>query len=151
MATACLALLLLTATRFDHLPHEMRDDWSYARAGGIQRLSFGRFINSLRRRLVNRERVMDSLEWILRDYVIAQHLRVANGKLPFNIYRFVQEGDALRFFDRTRPIDMNSARFTALSNTVSGLGFVEPLSFEDHPLTAEGEAFVETGDWAEVM
>lgn len=149
MATACLGLLLLTGTRFDHLAHEMREDWAYARAGGTQRLSLGRFILNLRRRMANDEAVRDLAEWILRDYVIAQHLRVANGKLPFNTYRFVQEGDALRFFDRTRPIDMNSARFTALSFTVSDLGFVEPLSFDEHALTTDGEAFLESGDWTE--
>ncbi len=147
MATACIALLLLTATRFDHLPHEHRDDWSYARAGGIQRLSFDRFISSLRRRLADKATVGDVAEWVLRDYVIAQHLRVANSKLPFNTFRFVQEGDALRFFDRTRPIDMNSARFIALSRTLSDLGFIAPLTLERHPLTPDGQTFLETGDW----
>lgn len=147
MATACLALLLLAATRFDHLPHEHRDDWSYARAGGIQRLSFDRFIWSLRRRATEKATVGEVAEWVLRDYVVAQHLRVANSKLPYNTFRFVLEGNSLRFFDRTRPINMNSARFVALSHTVSDLGFVTPLALEQHPLTPDGRTFLETGDW----
>jgi hypothetical protein len=86
-------------------------------------------------------------EWLLQDYVISQHLRVAAAKLPFDTYRFVREGDRLRFFDRSRPIGMNSARFDALSYTVSGIGFVGPLSFDDHPLTDVGREFLERGDW----
>jgi hypothetical protein len=147
VATACVAMLLLTATRFDYPLLEHRGDWAYARAGGIQRLSFDRFISSLRRRISERATVAEVAEWVLRDYVIAQHLRIASSKLPFNTYRFTQEGEALRFFNRTRPIDMNSARFNALSHTLSGLGFVGPLSLEAHPLTAEGRDFLETGDW----
>ncbi|MFL5796556.1 MAG: hypothetical protein ACJ77A_01320 [Actinomycetota bacterium] len=147
LATACLALMLLTATRFDYRPLEYRDDWSYARVGGIQRLSFDGFVSSLRRRVEEQASVGDAAGWLLQDYVIAQHLRVAGSKLPFNTYRFVQEGDALRFFDRTRPIGMNSARFDALSHTVSDLGFVGPLALQDHLLTPQGERFLGSGDW----
>lgn len=147
LATSCLALALLTATRFDCPPVEFRDDWAYARAGGMQRLSFDGFVSAMRRRVEQQATVGEVAEWMLRDYVIAQHLRVAGSKLPFNTYRFVQEADSLRFFDRSRPIGMNSARFEALSHTVGDLGFVAPLSLEDHGLTPEGREFLEVGDW----
>lgn len=147
MASACLALLLLTASRFDYPLLEHRDDWEYARLGGTQRLSLDRFISALRKRTDAGQTIADLARWLLEDYVIAQHLRVAASKLPYNTYRFVREGNALRFFDRTRPIDLNSARFVALSNTVSDLGFVGPLALKGHKLTAPGKAFLENGDW----
>ena len=147
LTTGCIALLFLLAGRFAHPAVLARDDWSFAHLGGIGRLSLHGFLTSLQRRFARGDSVGDVAEWLLRDYVIAQHQRIAAGKLPFNTYRFVREGDRLRFFDRTRPIDMNSARFDALSYMVSDLDFVRPLRLANHVLTPDGEAFLQHGDW----
>jgi hypothetical protein len=146
--SACLAVMMLVGARFDLPQLRMREDWTFAQFGGLQRLSLNGFISGLRHRIDEGATIGDLAEWLVRDYVISQHLRVAAAKLPFNTYRFVREGDRLRFFDRTRPIGMNSARFEALSYTMSGIGFVEPLTFDDHPLTDAGSELLERGDWS---
>jgi hypothetical protein len=147
VVTACLAMMMLVGARFDLPQLHLREDWAYAQLGGLQRLGLSGFVSGLRYRKDGGATVGDLAEWLLQDYVISQHLRVAAAKLPFDTYRFVREGDRLRFFDRSRPIGMNSARFDALSYTVSGIGFVGPLSFDDHPLTDVGREFLERGDW----
>ena len=126
-ATASIALLLLTASRFDHAAHRFRPDWQLARAGGSARLSLDRFIGLLRRSEASDASVGELAESVLRSYVISQHARVANSKLPYDTFRFVQEGDRLRFFDRPRPLGLNSARFDTLANVASDLDLSGPL------------------------
>jgi len=147
LTTGSIALLHLIAGRFAHPAVMAREEWSFAHLGGVGRLSLHGFVTSIQRRFDRGDSVGDIAEWLLRDYVIAQHLRVAAGKLPFNTYRFVREGGRLRFFDRTRPIGMNSARFEALSYMMSDLDFVEPLHLTSHALTPDGETFLARGDW----
>lgn len=147
LATAALALLMLTATRFDHLGQALRPEWSFARAGGTQRLSFDRFIGSLRAGLAARLTLGEFAAVLLRDSVIAQHIRVANGKLPYNTFRFVQEGTNIRFFARSRDVGLNSARFDTLSHHLSDLDFAMPLALASHPLTTAGFELLETGEW----
>ena len=84
-------------------------------------------------------------EWLVRFYVIGQHLRVAASKLPSNTYRFVREGDNLRFIDKPRPVEFNDSRFDAMKFTLAGLGLVGPLGLDRHPLDDAGLEFRETG------
>jgi hypothetical protein len=147
IAWASLALLVLVATRFDHSPHRFRPDWEVARAGGVQRLSLDRYISLQRQYASAGLTVGELVARLIETYIVSQHLRTANSKLPYDTFRFVQEGRSLRFFDRSRPMGLNSARFNTLANTLSDLAFCGPLATPDHALTSEGFEFLETGDW----
>ena len=143
--TAAFALLLLTASRIDPATMAGRPEWAYAQLGGRGRLSIDQFHRDLATRRSRHATVADVAEWLVRFYVIGQHLRVAASKLPSNTYRFVREGDSLRFIDKPRPVEFNNSRFDAMRFTLAGLGLVGPLGLDRHPLDVAGLEFRETG------
>jgi hypothetical protein len=147
LASSSLALLLLTATRLDHAGHRFRPDWHLAQSGGSERLSLDRFITTLRSMIVTQATIGGLVERLLHSYVLQQHIRIANSKLPFDTFRFVLEDGRLRFFDRSRPIGLNSARFDTLANTLSDLDFCSPLMLAEHAVTDAGRDLLETGNW----
>ncbi|MYH88207.1 MAG: hypothetical protein F4125_06385 [Acidimicrobiaceae bacterium] len=83
-----------------------------------------------------------------RDYVIAQHERVATAKLPTtgDTFRFRREAGRLRFFHKDAQAGMNDSRFNALATFVYELGWSGYLYFEHHGLTEEGEFLRTHGD-----
>lgn len=145
-AAACVALLLLVATRMDSPALWARDDWRYGELGGLGRLSLHWFVRRVGQHRDSGADVGALASWLVSECVIAQHLRTAASKLPENTYRFVREGGCLRFFDRARPVRFNNPRFDALSHTASGIGLVTPLVLDEHPLTAAGRRLLEQGD-----
>lgn len=144
--TAAIALLLLTHSRFSGSGSTSRPEWTYAQLGGRSRLSMDQFQRDLARHRRQGSTLGDLAEWLLRTYVIGQHLRVAASKLPFNTYRFTREGDYLRFVDKPRPVAFNDSRFNAMAFTLVDLGLAGPLGLDEHPLDEAGTYLRETGD-----
>lgn len=145
---ACLAILTLIGARFGSQETEMRyqQDWQLMRAGGSFRLAVSRFLNQWRTRLRSADPAADVLRWLLDEYVIRQHVRVATAKLPGTYtFRFIREGDRLRFNDLPATARMNGSRFNSISTVLHELGFVGPLAAEDHALTAAGHALLDHG------
>ena len=145
---ACLAILALIAARFGSQETEMRyrPDWALLRAGGSFRLALSRFLNQWRARQRAADTAADVLRWLLDDYVIRQHVRVATAKLPGTYtFRFTREGDRLRFNDLPATARMNGSRFNSISTVLHELGFVGPLASDHHALTAAGYNLLEHG------
>jgi hypothetical protein len=145
------ALLLLIAARLGSpaTATQYENDWDIVIEGGVSRLAMSRFFAQLRRRTMAGETVSDLLRWLLTDYVIRQHERVAVGKLPEDTYRFRRDGDALRFFSQPAFSIMNNSRFDALAMTVHELGFVGALGNDRHALSEDGRRLLEDGDLPE--
>lgn len=144
-------LLLLTLVAARVWPKEMQltyaDDWPMLREGGVRRLAMERFLRELRTRHVAGASIADVGRWIIDEYVLRQHNRVALTKLrDGDTFRLRLEAGSVRFFDRDTPAVMNDPRYTALATCVAELGWVSSLFDADHKLTAEGRAVVRDGD-----
>ncbi|GAA3945404.1 hypothetical protein [Actinoplanes auranticolor] len=147
---AMLAILLLVHRRLGSAGRQadLGDDAELLAEGGGQRIGMTRFYGLLQRRLVANQTIAELLQWIITDFVIVQHERVATAKLPDSgdTFRFRRVGDALRFFPADAPVAFNDSRFGALSTIVHELGLVSSLTLEQRELTAAGRALLTDGD-----
>lgn len=123
-------------------------DWFPVLEGGRDRLGLQRFIDALRTKVQADATIGDVARWLILDYVIAQHERVATAKLPTtgDTFRFRRESGRLRFFPKDAQVGMNDSRFNALATFVFELGWSGYLYVEDHGLTDEGEQLRTDGD-----
>ena len=123
---ALVALILLLRERFG-LPKRGAEFWqeqSLLAEGGALRNGMARFMRLLNRRLLRDPTIAELARWLIEDFVIVQHERVATAKLPDDTYRVRRVGDSLRFFAQETPAEFNDSRFLALSTTVHELGWV---------------------------
>jgi hypothetical protein len=90
-------------------------------------------------------------KWVLSDYIIRQHERIAVAKLAQtgDTFRFRRQGDQLRFYEVEAPARMSNSRFQALATTVHELGFTASLYTESHTLSPDGRRLFEKGDLPE--
>ena len=144
-----LVLLMLVAARV--WPKELQlayaDDWHLLREGGVRRLSVDRFIRQLRAMEGDGATIGEVGRWIIDQYVVRQHNRVALTKLrDGDTFRLRLEAGTVRFFDRETPAPMNDPRYTALATCADELGWADSLFDAPHPLTAEGLRLVHEGD-----
>ena len=123
-------------------------DWFPVHAGGRQRLGMQRFLGKLRDVADGGGTVRAVAEWLTRDYVIAQHERVATAKLSTtgDTFRFRREAGRLRFFAKRAQVGMNDSRFDALSTFLFELGWSGDMGSKGHCLSREGEEMRVTGD-----
>ncbi|HZT65152.1 MAG TPA: hypothetical protein VFA11_05120 [Acidimicrobiales bacterium] len=146
-----LTLLALVACRVGSRRNELAfgEDWDICRDGGVSRLALSRFFNQWRDR--QHLSLSEAARWVLGDYVIRQHERVAVAKLAQNgdTFRFRRQGDYLRFYDAFAPARMSNSRFQALATTVYELGFVDSLYGATHTLTDAGRRLLADGDLPE--
>lgn len=150
--TVAFASLCLLVGRFGRpqTALEYGQDWFLFRAGDTARLAMSRFLNQMRDSDRFGATAAERLAWLLTDYVIEQHRRVATSKLPHSdTFRFQREGNRLRFLDLPHPAMMNNSRFAALSTMVHELGFVGALTSEDHTLTPAGVSLLADGEFDE--
>lgn len=124
------------------------DDWFPVLEGGRERLGMQRFLAQLRERVRDEATVSDIAQWLVKDYVIAQHERVATAKLATtgDTFRFRREAGRLRFFPKDAVVGMNDSRFNALATFLFELGWSGYLYEEDHGLSDEGELVRAVGD-----
>jgi hypothetical protein len=146
---ACVAILALVAERLGgpEVQAAYVDDWDICLDGGVARLALNRFLVQWRKRQSEDATVRAAARWLVDDYVIRQHERIAFAKLAQtgDTFRFRREGSQLRFFEAEAPAGMGSSRFQAISTTVHDLGYVGSLAAPDHPLTPDGRALLEGG------
>lgn len=144
---AMLAILCLIYLRFGSPACWMKPEWTIAHMGADGRLSVDGFVKTLRARLDQQVLTIgDVVRWLYEDYVILQHQLVATSKLPENTFRFVREGNRLRFYNLANGLDFNDSRFDALSTTIHELGLAGDLLLVDHPLTPDGRRLLAQGD-----
>jgi hypothetical protein len=118
-AVAGLAVLLLVARR---LPTPTGAALSAWRAIGIQRSEnqpglLG-LLAQLEDHLAGGPVIAETLEWLVRRYVIAAHERIAYSKLPEFTFRFRLEGGRLRFYPNA------PGRFILASNRQEALALL---------------------------
>lgn len=149
---AALLTLTLIACRFGSRETEMRhrDDWDLMVHGGQRRLAMSLFFSRWRGFLDSGALAGDVLAWLLEHYVIRQHLRVANSKLPQNdTFRFMREGAHLRFHDLGAHITMNNSRFNSITTVLYELGLMGQVTTANHAPTSAGQRLLEVGDLPE--
>jgi hypothetical protein len=145
-AMLCILLLLSARLGSPSLAERYEDDWDFVRVGGVRRLGLDRFLRHVRRRSMAGASLGDMIHWIVNDYVVRQHERVAASKLPDDTFRFRQVGDRLRFLRFDAPAGFNDSRFNALAYSVVDLGLVESMFGQSHKLSRFGKSLLETGD-----
>jgi hypothetical protein len=145
---ALVALILLLRERFG-LPKrgaEFGQEQSLLAEGGALRNGMARFMRLLNQRLLRNPTIAELARWLIEDFVIVQHERVAIAKLPDDTYRVRRVGDSLRFFAQETPAGFNDSRFLALSTTVHELGWVATFRGAERKLTPSGHALLTDGD-----
>jgi len=145
---ALVALILLLRERFG-LPKrstEFGQEQRFLAEGGALRNGMARFMYLLNQRLLRGPTIAELIQWIIEDFVIVQHERVATAKLPDDTYRVRRVGDSLRFFAQEAPAALNDSRFLALSTTVHELGWVTTFRDAERKLTPSGQALLTDGD-----
>jgi hypothetical protein len=145
---ALVALILLLRERFG-LPKrgaEFLHEQHLLAEGGALRNGMARFMHLLNQRLLRDPTVAELTRWLIEDFVIVQHERVATAKLPDDTYRVRRVGDSLRFFAQEVPAVFNDSRFLALSTTVHELGWVSTFREAERELTPSGHALLTDGD-----
>lgn len=150
---ALLALLLLLRERFG-LPRrapEYAKEQTLLAEGGSLRIGMARFMHQLNQQMLRDPTLGDLARWLVEDFVIVQHERVATAKLPDDTYRMRRVGDAIRFFAQESPAAFNDSRFRALSTTVHELGWVSTLNRPERRLTESGQSLLTDGDLPQGM
>lgn len=147
---AALTLVTFVAARLWSAELVLKEpaDWFPVQAGGRERLGMHRFLGELRDIANDGGTVRDVAEWLTRDYVIAQHERVATAKLSTtgDTFRFRREAGRLRFFTKPVQVGMNDSRFNALSTFLFELGWCGYMERTGHDLSDEGEEVRLRGD-----
>jgi hypothetical protein len=105
-----------------------------------------RFAHLLNQRLLRDPTIAELAQWLIEDFVIVQHERVATAKLPDDTYRVRRVGGGLRFFAQEAPAAFNDSRFLALSTTVHELGWVTTFREAERKLTLSGRALLTDAD-----
>ncbi|GAA4243240.1 hypothetical protein [Dactylosporangium darangshiense] len=145
---AMLAVLLLLYRRVG-TPGRIADlqrDSDLLSEGDARRIGMARFFALLHKQLLAGQTLAAVARWILSDFVITQHERVASAKLPDDTFRFRRVGDRLRFFNQETPVGFNDSRFVALRTAAHELNLVTSLAQPERKLTAAGKKLLERGD-----
>ncbi len=145
---AMLAMVLLTHRRVGTPGRiaDLGDDARLLAEGGSLRIGMVRFFTELNRRLMAGQTLADFARWLIHDFVIIQHERVATAKLPDDTFRLRRVGDSLRFFPQEAGAGLNDSRYVALSTTAHELGLVSCMREPDRRFTALGRRLLERGD-----
>jgi hypothetical protein len=145
---AVLAMVLLTHRRVGTPSRtaDLGDDARLLAEGGSLRIGMVRFFSELNRRLMARQTLAELARWLIQDFVIIQHERVATAKLPDDTFRLRRVGDSLRFFPQEAGAGLNDSRYLALSTTAHELGLVSSMREPNRRLTTTGRRLLELGD-----
>jgi hypothetical protein len=150
---AVLVILALIAVRIGTPAVQVAyaGDWDICLDGGVSRLALSRFFSQWRRHRMAGMTLGNAARWLLSDYVIRQHERVATAKLAQtgDTFRFRRQGDRLRFYDADTRANMTNSRFQALATVIHELGFTGSLYAESHPLSPDGRRLLDSGDLPE--
>lgn len=143
-----IAILLLLYRRLGTPARvsEMEADWDLLRSGESLRVGMLQFFQQLHRKVLAGETLSLVARWIITNFLIIQHERVATAKLPEDTFRVRRIGTQLQFFMQEAPAEFNDSRFVALSTTVHELGFVSSLREPSRKLTPVGRELLRQGD-----
>jgi hypothetical protein len=115
--------------------------------GGSTRNGMSRFFTLLGPKITGGATLSELAWWLVNDYVIVQHERVATSKLPDDTFRVRRSGgEQLRFFQQEAPAQFADSRYLALSTTVHEVGLVSNLWQPGHRLSQAGRQLLRDGD-----
>jgi hypothetical protein len=145
---AMLAMVLLIHRRIGTPGRiaDIGDDARLLAEGGSLRIGMTRFFTEFNSRLMAGQTLADIARWLIHDFVIIQHERVATAKLPDDTFRLRRVGDSLRFFPQEAGAGLNDSRYVALSTTAHELGLVSCMRESNRRLTPSGRRLLERGD-----
>ena len=145
---AMLAILLTIHRRLGTPARvaELLADQQILAEGGSLRVGMARFFTLLNRRLLAGNTLSKLARWVIKDFVIVQHERVATAKLPDDTFRVRRVGDHVKFSMHDAPAAFNDSRFVALSTTAHELGLVSSLRAPQRKLTTDGNLLLHEGD-----
>jgi hypothetical protein len=147
MVAGMVTMLALILLRFGKEELWTQPEWEISKMGANGRLSLDGFVRTMQKKLMSGPfTVMEITKWLYEDYIILQHLLVANGKLPENTFRFQRDGQRLRFFNLNNSLSFMDSRFNSISTTIYELGFCGDMSLPDHALTSQGRQLLSEGD-----
>jgi len=145
--TGMIVLLAAVALRFGGPQLRIRPPWEIARMGKAGRLSFDGFLRDLDALRAHPGLTIEEVvRRLISRYMIAQHLRVARGKLPENTFRFERQDGGLRFHQLGNPVSFADSRFDSVSTHLHELGLCSGFSSTSHGLTPQGRQLLEEGD-----
>jgi hypothetical protein len=145
---AMLSILLLIYRRVG-TPQRQADlagDARFLTQGDTVRIGMSWFLGQLHERLRAGTTIGDLLCWILHDFVLVQHERVAHSKLPDDTFRFRRVADNVRFLSDDASAGFTDSRFGAVSTVVHELGLVSWLAGEQRTLSSAGCRLRQDGD-----
>ncbi len=146
---AMLALVLLIHRRIGTLGRiqDLGEDAHLLAEGRGLRIGMLRFFEQLTKRLMTKATLSDLARWLIHDFVIVQHERVATAKLPDDTFRLRRVGDSVQFFPHQEAgAVLNNSRYGALSTTAHELGLVSSLRDPQRRLTVAGRRLLRKGD-----
>jgi len=117
------------------------DAWYWAREGGVRRRSMEIFVRQMDEQIVNEASLLDTLDWIFRDYIIAQHTITSLEKWhqrKANTFHFNFENGIFEWVQ----MDSNSlsaSRFSYAYNMIRDLGLVRVEENEVPSLSERGK------------
>lgn len=139
-ALFALYVMSLTRLRSHDLPKDVgQQDWRLVMEGGQSRIGMQFALDQLRRDEIAGKTVVDVLQRVVDNHVIAQHERIALSKLPADTFRYRRNGSRLEFFAQPNQYRMNASRFESLSTICSELGWCGVIEEPGHNLTKEGD------------
>lgn len=147
MVAGLLVMLGTIYLRINNPARRSEPEWAICRMGSDGRRSVDEFVNQMDGRvkpgfIATRE----VLRWLFNEYVIMQHILVANSKLPDNTFRFRREANGISFYHLPTFLGFQSARFDAITTMIHESGLAGDLRLTDHHLTDEGKRLLEQGD-----
>jgi hypothetical protein len=137
LAGVLLLLALFDRVRvMDTVPADSR--WhEIARQGGNSQPGLLGFVSHLRSHLSQEPVLADTLAWLVLNFVIKAHDRIATTKLPDFTFRFRLEGDRLRFYDSPSiEFGLADSRHAALSTLGRDMGLWSDIDGMPHVTSA---------------
>ncbi len=117
-----------------------RNECTLLQEGGKDRLSTGYILHWFEERIERDVLAVQAFTELVNEMIIAQHSKVAMGKLPIDTFRFYDDEEGIRFTPH-QDIDMSpiSVRFDAISEALYRLGLIQAsLSKSSHAPTQFG-------------
>jgi len=137
-----LTMLLLTGVYIRLSAIQARDNfhiWPFAELGGQRRRSLALFVEQFRQDCSQGRCVLDSITWLIRDYILTQHTIAALEKWrsrKANTFHFIYDAGYFEYV-RGDNTGFAASRFDQAYNMLTDLGLI---SMDDglHPLTPAG-------------
>jgi hypothetical protein len=135
--------LLITQRRHAYIKQHITfssKEQALLQEGGKDRLSTTYLFQWFEERIERDEPAIEAFAQMIKEMIIAQHIKIALGKLPYDTFRFYDDADGLCFApDQSIEMSSISVRFDAVSEALYELGLIQAsLTKPSHAPTQYG-------------